>query len=153
MDSTPSRRFCQNSASVAGAGKTPRHADDRDGQRLHGAAFQPLPGHPAALRAVRERLAAVRLRAGKMRGERAHRGELKQIDESDLAPQRLLQPGVHLGNGEGVRAEIEEVVVQAHARNAQRLLPDARDDAFHLVGGLASRLEPQRRQRGSAAAA
>ena len=74
----------------------------------------PLPRHSAPRGAVRE-LAVPRLRCPGARcaAKRADRGELKQIEQSDLAAQRLLQLGVRLGHRERVRAKIEEIVVQS----------------------------------------
>ena len=98
----------------ARAGKTPRHADNRDGGGLHGAVVSRC--RAILRRAARSEswLAAVLpARPPEMRGERADRGELEEIEQCNLAAQRLLQFGVRLGHGEGVRAEIEEVVVQA----------------------------------------
>ena len=71
---------------VAGAGKTACHADDRNGERASLHSFSALP---ASLRRC-ARSEAEPLRDCEFRqdgGERAHRGELKQIDESNLAAQ------------------------------------------------------------------
>jgi len=70
--------------------------------------------------------------------KRTHRGELKEIEERDLAPQCILQTGLHLGNRERVRAKVKEVIVHADGRNPKRLLPDAGDGAFNFVGRLLS---------------
>ena len=90
--------------------------------------------------------------AVEMGGERADRRELKEIEKCNLAAQCFLQLGMRFGHRERVRAEIEEVVVNPTDGNAQRLLPGARDNALHFVGGFGGAARP-RRKRGSAEAA
>ncbi len=67
-----------------------------------------------------------------MSGKRIHRGKLKQINDRDFAPQRLLQFCLHLSDCEGMSAKIEEVIVHADAWNPQCILPRGYYDALDL---------------------
>ena len=132
---------------VLGAREAARQADDGD---LHLAAVLPV-GAAARLGRHGGRPPRHRRRRREGRREGADRGVLEQLDERDLAAERLLQPGVHAGEQQRVAAEVEEVVVDAHLLDRQRLLPDRGDDALQLalgrrVGRLQLRPDPLRRR-------
>src|SRR3954453_10024149 len=67
-------------------------------------------------------------RCGERRRQRADRGALEQLDQGDVAVQRLAQTGVDAGEQQRMAAEVEEVVVDAHPLDLELLLPDGGDD-------------------------
>jgi hypothetical protein len=79
-------------------------------------------------------------------GQRRHGGIAEQVEQSDFAAKRLAQPDVHLGRQQRVTAEIEEVVVRAHAVEPEHLAPEGRDGALQVVVGI----DPGRRRAGLA---
>ncbi len=56
---------------------------------------------------------------GQRRRESGHRRVIEQNAQRDVGAERHTYPGDHLGRGQGVPAELEEVVVQAHVGEAQ----------------------------------
>ena len=63
-------------------------------------------------------------------GEARDRGRLEHAPEGKRDPHRVLDPREHLGRGQRVAAELEEVFVDAHALETERLAPDPRHDFF-----------------------
>src|SRR5947209_5724693 len=61
-----------------------------------------------------------------IRRERGHRGVLEELHQRQPGPERR-ELRVHLDDEQRVPAQIEEVVVGAHAIDLERAAPDVRD--------------------------
>jgi hypothetical protein len=125
-------------------------ADGRDQVVGRGAAVELLEEpHPflaegerraAGRRAARDRgrgpgdvfhLVAARLPGGPRQPR--HGRVLEEPLERHLGAEGIAQSRQHLGGQQGVAAEVEEVVVDAHALEAEQLLPDLGDGALGIV--------------------
>ena len=60
-------------------------------------------------------------------------GELKHVNQRDLAAERLLQLHVRLSDHQRMRAEIEEVLVQSHMLYAEHILPRLGDHSLQFI--------------------
>ena len=67
-----------------------------------------------------------------------HGGLLEHGSQREVRPHRLARPGHHPGRQQGVAAELEEVVVDAHSLQAQHLAPDGGQP---LLGRRAGQVE------------
>ena len=70
-----------------------------------------------------------------MMSEFADRGKLEQIRKWNFLLQDLLQIRVHGNEEQGIAAEIEEVVVEAHVLNIQNALPELCERALEFATG------------------
>src|SRR6185295_17855618 len=148
--STPSRRLRHSSSRSPAPGKRPAMpttamasascvsssiaspSASRLAQALHGL---PLPAFRRLL-LLRQGLDLLErgllLLAAQVAGEGPDARMAEEIDDGQLAAQRLAQPAVGAHHEQGVSAEVEEVVVQADALHPQQLAPDTGDDALQL---------------------
>ena len=72
-----------------------------------------------------------------MSGQGCDSSELEEIDKGDLAAEILLEPRLHFSDGEGMSAEIEEVIGEADTGHAESFAPGAGDDLLHFGAGFA----------------
>src|SRR5919199_4691565 len=77
---------------------------------------------------------AMSLQLAHSRGERGNRGRLEQSAQGHLQPQGRAHPRHHLDGQQGVAAQLEEVVVDAHLLHLEHVRPDPREQ---LLDGAA----------------
>src|SRR5947209_12811713 len=165
IPSTPSHRLRQNCSTLAAFGKRParpmtamRSPASAGSARLLTARVLRLAGSlpfvPAtplatARRAAPERACPIRAQGtfgGERGGERARQVTGGRVGEDPDDGQRtaedLLQSAMGAHDLDGVAAEIEEIVVEAHPLDAEHLLPDGGDELLGLGFGRSVAREP-----------